>query len=1184
MSAGRMLTYVGGGSAKFWEVRQDGTELNIRFGRLGAAGQTQVKSFGSAAAATVAADKLVAEKLRKGYTEDEAAAAPVTSPPVTSPPVTSPPATSPAEIEVEDEDRLTMPAAWLRALHPRRGGVKVSVKRPDPGAPRELAARVDARRQLIRDSLAGCPDSEIASAGAAYLAGEPTPLGAAAVASVVAAQLPWNERTSLRLFGEAWPAEHGPVFAATAVTELASLGLHVGGYAQPLRRLATDESHNHWYGWPWMEVASRVRAVLSVAPDAEYAEVVAALAVSREGGLHHRVAASYLAPTEVEWVADDCAEVSRVNPDLALGLVAAVSTPEHAALVAGHVRGHSVFGSLALPATLVDGIGEAAVPMLAGWFDDLYDAESRRRLLGVLAELPGDAAMRALLDRIEHKYAESAFLRAAARFPRRAMRMLATSGGKVQDTLLRAHVLAHPGLVADVLASVGDEAAGRINKIAAAAAVPAAPLEALPEVLVSPPWTRPRTVRKPVVVDDLMCTDEPAVVWRPGERDTWSSARSEHRSWDRPRHEWKKVASRIAAQIAAGGQTPSYAFDEIALFVAGPAELTAPLIGKWRPGDLWWVSDWMPQVAARFELAALPMMLDSARRAPVQIAPALLPFTAPEIAVLMAEWLTRLKSVRATALAWLARHPETAARALIPAALGKPGVPRRQAERALAVLAAGGGRDAVTEAAAGYGPAAEAAVADLLSADPLDALPARMPVLPEWAEVAVFTPVHLRGGAGVLPPDAVRHVMTMLAISRPGDPYAGLTLVKEACDSRGLADLGWALFQRWQAAGYPSKESWVMDALGLIGDDETIRRLTPVIRAWPGEGGHSRAVAGLDLLAAIGSDVALMHLHGIAEKVKFTGLKNRARQKMDEVAAELGLTPQELADRLVPDFGLSADGSLTLDYGRRRFVVGFDEQLKPYVTDAAGKRLKNLPKPGANDDPELAPAAYQRFAGLKKDVRAVATDNIRRLEQAMVNRRRWSGAEFRRLLVGHPLLWHIVRRLVWGLYDSSGRLTGALRVAEDRSFADVEDDTLTLPDEAVVGVAHPLDLGEERAGWAEVFADYEILQPFPQLGRETYGPDETLLAEIMAARVPTGRVLGLERRGWRRGDPQDAGWQGWIERDVPGGGTVTVGLDPGISIGYPEFADEQTLMGVALDGLDPITVSEILRDLREITR
>ncbi|MEW9533096.1 WGR and DUF4132 domain-containing protein [Microbispora sp. NPDC049125] len=1167
MSADRVLTYVGGGSAKFWEVRQNGTELNIRYGRLGAAGQAQVKSFDSAASAAAAADKLVAEKLRKGYTEDEAVAAPVTSPPVTG--------------GVEDEDRLAMPAAWLRSVHPRRGGVKVTVKRPDAGAPKELAARLNGRRQLILDSLAECPDPELASAGAAYLAGEPTatPLGAAVVAGLTATWLPWNERTELLLFAETWLVERGLVFAAVAVTEMASLNLFSNGRGSALQRLAAGESDGQWYGWSWMDVAARVRAALVAASDAEYAEVVAALARSRAGGLRHQVAASYLAPTEVEWVAADCAEVSRVNPELALGLVASVSTPEHTAVIMSHVRGYSVMHSLALPVTLVDGIGEAAVPILTSWFDELYDAESRRRLLGVLAELPADAAMRALLDRIDSKYAQPAILRAAARFPRRAMRMLAASGGKVADLLLRAHVLAHADLVDEVLTSVDGAAAERIRKIATAAAVPTASLEALPEVLVSPPWTRPRTARKPVVVSDLVCADETTVVWGPGERDRWRAAPPGHDSWHQVWHRsWKEVADQVA-----GGRHGSW-WDEITLFVSGPEELAGPLLGKWRPADTYGASEWMPRVVARFELAALPLVLDCARRSPGAMAPVLLPFAGPEIAVLMADWLARLKSVRATALAWLARHPEAAAMALIPEALGRPGPARRQAEQALAALAAGGNRDVVAAAATGYGPVAEAAIADLLSADPLDALPAKMPALPEWAEVAIVTPIHLRGDGGALPVEAARHVVTMLAISRPGDPYAGLTAVKEACDSRSLADFGWALFQRWQAAGYPSKESWVMDALALLGDDETVRRLTPLIRTWPGEGGHARAVAGLDLLAAIGSEVALMHLHGIAEKVKFTGLKGRARQKMDEVAAELGLTPQELADRLVPDFGLSADGSLTLDYGRRRFVVGFDEQLKPYVTDAAGKRLKNLPKPGANDDPELAPSGYQRFAGLKKDVRAVAADNISRLEQAMVNRRRWSGEEFKRLLVGHPLLWHIVRRLVWGLYDPSGRLTGALRVAEDRSFADAEDDTLLLPDEAVVGVAHPLELGEKLAAWAEVFADYEILQPFPQLGRETYAPEETLLAEISGARIPTVKVIGLERRGWRRGTPQDAGLQFWIERDVPGGGAVTIGLDPGIAIGYLDFADEQTLEGIALDGLDPITASEILRDLREITR
>ncbi|SDK81161.1 WGR domain-containing protein, predicted DNA-binding domain in MolR [Nonomuraea maritima] len=1168
MGVERTLTFVGGGSAKFWEVRQDGAELHIRFGRLGAAGQTQVKSFGSAADATAAADKLVADKLRKGYTEDETASSPQAASPTGS---------------IADEDRLTLPSAWLRELHPRRGGAKVSVKRPDASAPEKLAAELDKRRMVLAETVAKSPDPELASEGAAYLASDPagTPLGAAVVAKAMAESLSWHEREMLSLFAETWLAERGPAFAAVAVTELASLDYVHDGNSWLIRRMADDETPERWHaGAPTQQIDDRVRAALAAASDDEYAEAVAALAVSRKGGIHHRVAASFLAPTETGWVTADCAEVSQKLPTLGYRLIAAISAPEHAELIKDHVPGYSMGGSLSLPATVVDGMGEAAVPLLAAWVDQAYNADYRKRLLDVLADLPYDTAMRALLDRIEQKYTQPAFLRAASRFPRRAMRMLAESGGKAVHLLLRAHVAAHPELVDEVLASLGDGAAAeRVRAIVTTQAVAAAPPDALPEVLVSPPWTRPRKARKAVVVNGLACTDEPALVWAPGEQDNWRSPRPGEDSWDRP---WRRSWEEIAREIT---ESPDDHFsDEIALFVAGPEELSAPLIPKWRPGDLWGAGEWMPKVVARFELAALPMVLDSARRAPSSVAMSLLPFAAPEVAVLMADWLARLKSVRATALAWLNRHPGTAARALIPAALGKPGAARLRAEQALAALVTGGHRDTVAEAAARYGADAEAAIADLLVADPLDALPAKMPVLPEWTEVAIMAPIPLRGGAGELPPEAVRHVLTMLAISKLGEPYAGLAVVKEACDGRGLADFAWALFQCWQAAGYPSKERWVMDAQALLGDDETVRRLTPLIRAWPGEGGHTRAVAGLDLLASIGSEVALMHLHGIAEKVKFNGLKNQAKLKMDEVAAELGLTPQELADRLVPDFGLSADGNLTLDYGRRQFVVGFDEQLKPYVADASGKRLKNLPKPGVNDDQELAPAAYRRFAGLKKDVRSVAGDTIHRLEQAMVDRRRWSAGDFERLLVGHPLLWHIVRRLVWGLYDPAGELTGTLRVAEDRSFADVEDDTLMLPDDALVGVVHPLELGEELAAWSEVFADYEILQPFPQLGRETYELDPALVAEIEAAKIPTRAVIGLERRGWRRGAPQDAGWQCWIERDVPGGRTITIHLDPGIVVGYLDFEDEQTLVELGLDGLDPITTSEILRELRDITR
>jgi Domain of unknown function (DUF4132) len=242
-------------------------------------------------------------------------------------------------------------------------------------------------------------------------------------------------------------------------------------------------------------------------------------------------------------------------------------------------------------------------------------------------------------------------------------------------------------------------------------------------------------------------------------------------------------------------------------------------------------------------------------------------------------------------------------------------------------------------------------------------------------------------------------------------------------------------------------------------------------------------------------------------------------------------------------------------------------------------------------------------------VRTVAGDQLHRFEQAMVLQRRWSGAEFRQLIVGHPLVWHVARRLVWATFDPAADGAGVplrtVRLAEDRTLAGLDDTTVTLEDDAVVGVAHPLHLAGTLGAWAEVFADYEILQPFPQLGRDTYTltDDErtaTDFARFHGVKVPTTKVLGLERRGWRRAAAEDGGVQPAMERPLPGGALLLAEIEPGIVVGdVTEFA-EQAFLEVWIVGaggtrwtrdrphafgeLDPVTVSEIIRDLREVVQ
>lgn len=68
-AAARRFEFAEGNSSKFWSVAQQGSTLQISWGRIGTAGQSQHKVFDSDAKATTALAKLVAEKVGKGYVE-----------------------------------------------------------------------------------------------------------------------------------------------------------------------------------------------------------------------------------------------------------------------------------------------------------------------------------------------------------------------------------------------------------------------------------------------------------------------------------------------------------------------------------------------------------------------------------------------------------------------------------------------------------------------------------------------------------------------------------------------------------------------------------------------------------------------------------------------------------------------------------------------------------------------------------------------------------------------------------------------------------------------------------------------------------------------------------------------------------------------------------------------------------
>jgi DNA ligase-1 len=68
-SGPRYFEYIGGTSRKFWEIRRTECEVTVRYGRIGSAGQTNVKSFPDETAAAKHADKMIEKKTAEGYVE-----------------------------------------------------------------------------------------------------------------------------------------------------------------------------------------------------------------------------------------------------------------------------------------------------------------------------------------------------------------------------------------------------------------------------------------------------------------------------------------------------------------------------------------------------------------------------------------------------------------------------------------------------------------------------------------------------------------------------------------------------------------------------------------------------------------------------------------------------------------------------------------------------------------------------------------------------------------------------------------------------------------------------------------------------------------------------------------------------------------------------------------------------------
>ncbi len=1254
----RRFEYVEGSSSKFWEVEVADVALTVRYGRIGTNGQTQTKTFASAAKAQAEYDKLVREKTGKGYVEVGVAAAPVVPRLLGTGPATEAKAAEQAPTDWSSAGQPAAPAPAVPSLVGKQAPDEAkaaeqaplyqSTSEPQSNAEPQPAGEfrwTPTWRKALPvwrgESFAAPPALDRAATIAEFtrrvaalqarsadlrmlsniLVRPGTPMDVALLDPHLLADCTdaehWKDLLRVVLYATGSYRDRPELPDVQALWQLCA---SVHGLRFALRVLCGVITDRGKLGPRALDVwgLELLRAHVATLAEPDYTalrdDAIASGSNVATAGL-----LAYLFPTEPALLTPAVAALpASVAGYLATPLMACRLDPAQAERVYASTAGYDHSWPIwrALHLNLARLKHPRALDFALDALQRQHSQDYRRAALDVVRAHDSVDALVALLALVDDKAARPVLDEFAGQWPQLAIRLaaerLVAGADKPLRDWLERFVAAHREALAAARACADAAISPLLDKLVAGlpAQLPEAAVTDLPEWLSNPPWRarkRAAALTYPALIAHSLT---PALVWRDGERALWQGWQSPDSMRARvqlPELYGKSGDALVAAVLGvfgvpaalqdvalAGGALDRAQLSRRRMPASGVLMMLPPLAARsvlqaWGPLDWYDFDDSrLESVIAWLDELAVPVLEDFAERSLEFGLRLAQPLASARVARVAANALRTSKKFKPLAQNWLLRHPQIAADALLPLLAERKGA--EDAGFALRWLLANSREAAVEASAESYGADGRAALAALRAFDPLSLAPAKAPNLPSFWRPTGFARPLLHDGRAL--PESVLDSIGEMLVFTPLEPrYAGLDLLRELCRPARLGAFAWDLFLSWLDAGAPAKEQWAFAALAHIGDDECARRLAKLLRVWPTEGASSRAATGLDVLAAMGSDVALMQLNGIAQKVKSKPLQLKAQAKLEQLADMRGLSSDELADRLVPELGLDDNGTLLLDFGPRQFSVGFDEHLKPQVRDATGALLKDLPSPLKSDDAALAEAAVARWKALKKDARTLAGQQLMRLELAMAQRRRWSASEFRQCFVEHPLMRHLTRRLLWAEFVD-GQLARSLRVAEDLSYADASDDLLTLPDTAEIGLVHAFELpAADAAAFGQIFADYEILQPFAQLGREVYRlTDEeraaTALTRFVGRKVAIGSLVGMESRGWRKDDlTTESGRFAEVVRPLADGCRARMSFAPGAWLGDVKTEPVQTLEAIDLEGranwgeIDAILASEVLRDV-----
>jgi hypothetical protein len=379
--------------------------------------------------------------------------------------------------------------------------------------------------------------------------------------------------------------------------------------------------------------------------------------------------------------------------------------------------------------------------------------------------------------------------------------------------------------------------------------------------------------------------------------------------------------------------------------------------------------------------------------------------------------------------------------------------------------------------------------------------PGRQPRLPAWLDPATLPPLRIEGKR--LPPTAVT---TLLGLLRQADldhldhPRELFVQIKKSAEPRTLDAFAWAVFDRWHSASGDSKDKWALATLGLLGGDGVCLPLARLIAEWPTRSQSMRASLGLQCLGAIDTRLARLCIRRLGISCSYA-VGGDANHLFAGLASRNRLSVIAMEDRIVPDLGLDASGSRKLDCSGAAFrlTIGPDHQAR--LLDSSRHYLDEWPALSEGEDPSAVEEARGEWALFRDQVREVMQMQFGRMEQGMRRWRRWPFADFKTWIVRHPLMLHLARSILWGVFDSLSVLRQAFRVTQSGTCVDAAGGVVGLAETDSIGVVHPVLLAhDERLVWSDVLAEEGLTLPAWQMARPVWPLLESERAERQISR------------------------------------------------------------------------------------